>query len=81
MRQEDIRKIPKSDYLILPFIMVLAYYLAFIPRHSGPYLAYLDEWIHLAGSNQIISQTTTVGLIILSLSPPLNLGVLYVLSK
>lgn len=62
MVQENIHKIPKSDYLILPFIMGLAYYLAFIPHQSYPYLVHLDEWIHLAASNQIINQATTVGL-------------------
>lgn len=62
MVQEKIHKIFKSNYLALPFIMALAYYLAFIPHHYDPYLVHLDEWIHLACSNQIISQASTVGL-------------------
>ena len=60
--QENINRIPKSDYLLLPFIMAVAYYLAFIPHHGYPYLVHLDEWIHLACSNQVITQATATGL-------------------
>lgn len=48
--------------MLLP-IMALALYLAFIPHHAYPYLVHLDEWVHLACSNQIISQATTVGIV------------------
>ena len=63
MNQQYIHKILKSDYLMLLPIMALAFYLAFIPHHAYPYLVHLDEWIHLASSNQIINQATTVGLV------------------
>jgi len=63
MTQRNIHKILKADYLMLLPIMALAFYLAFIPHHVYPYPVHLDEWIHLACSNQIISQGTTVGLV------------------
>ena len=62
MNSQNIRKRLKLDYLILPLIIVLAFYMACIPHSSYPYPVHLDEWIHLACSNQIISQGTTVGL-------------------
>jgi len=62
MGQQDLQRILKSDYLKLLPIMALAFYLAFIPHHGYPYLVHLDEWIHLACSNQIINQATIVGL-------------------
>ncbi len=63
MNQQDVHRALKSDYLKLLPIMALAFYLAFIPHHAYPYLVHLDEWIHLACSNQIISQATTAGLV------------------
>ena len=62
MSQENIHKIPKSDYLILPFIMALAFYIAFIPHLNYLYPVHLDEWIHLACSNEIIKEASAVGL-------------------
>lgn len=41
--------------------MALAFFLAFIPHLNYPYPLHVDEWVHLACSNQIISQATAVG--------------------
>ena len=62
MNQQEIRKTLKSDYLLLPLIKAVAFYLVFIPHQGYPYPVHLDEWIHLACSNQIIEQTSAVGL-------------------
>jgi hypothetical protein len=63
MSGQDVYKIPRSDYLILLPIIALALYLTSIPHHNYPYLVHLDEWIHLACSNQILSQGTATGLV------------------
>jgi len=55
-------KVVKSDYLKLVPILGLAFYLAFIPHQSYPYLVHLDEWIHLSCSNEIIKEGTAFGL-------------------
>jgi hypothetical protein len=62
MNWQNIRRRLRPDYLILPLIMVLGFYMAFIPHLSYPYPVHLDEWIHLACSNQVINQGTAVGL-------------------
>lgn len=53
----------KLEYLMLIPVMALAFYIAFIPHMSYPYPVHLDEWTHLACTNQIIEQQTVSGLI------------------
>ncbi len=48
MNQNNILSISRTDYIVLPFIMALTFYLAFLPHHNYPYPVHLDEWIHLA---------------------------------
>ena len=55
-------KVVKSDYLKLVPILGLAFYLVFIPHQAYPYLVHLDEWIHLASSNEIIKEAAAFGL-------------------
>ena len=55
-------QLAKSDYLKLLPILGLAFYMAFIPHRDYAYLVHLDEWVHLACSNQIIKQASVVGL-------------------
>ncbi len=40
-------------------IMALAFYLAFIPHQTYPYLIHIDEWVHLAHSEAILRAGTT----------------------
>jgi len=62
MNWQNVRRILKSDYLILLPVVALAFYIAFIPHLNYPYPVHLDEWTHLACSNQIIEQASVVGL-------------------
>ena len=41
-------RVVKSDYLKLVPILVLAFYIAFIPNQNYPYPVHIDEWVHLA---------------------------------
>lgn len=63
MSQQNIRRILKSDYPKLLLISILAFYLAFIPHSSYPYLVHLDEWMHMACSNEIINEASASGLV------------------
>jgi len=60
--RQNMGKLAKSDYLKLVPILGLAFYLAFIPHQSYPYLVHLDEWMHLACSNEIIKEGAAFGL-------------------
>lgn len=62
MYWQDVRRIVKSDYPKLLLILALAFYLALIPHQSHPYAIHLDEWIHMAHANEIISNGTIIGL-------------------
>jgi hypothetical protein len=62
MIQRNISRILKSDYLYLLPIIALAFYVAFIPHLSYPYPVHLDEWLHLANSQEIVTEATTNGL-------------------
>ncbi|MFC2003466.1 hypothetical protein ACFLV4_05945 [Chloroflexota bacterium] len=59
MSQNDIPKIPKIDYIILPFVMALAFYLAFLPHYPDPYPVHIDEWVHLAYFNAVLNSGST----------------------
>lgn len=52
----------KSDYLKLLPILILAFYLAFIPHQSYPYTAHGDEWAHQAFATELIDNGGTEGL-------------------
>jgi hypothetical protein len=58
-----IRRALQFKYLLLLLVMALAFYIAFIPHQADPYPVHLDEWIHIASSNQIINQGTLTGLV------------------
>lgn len=62
MSWQGLLKWVKSDYLKLVPILGLAFYLAFIPHQGYPYLVHLDEWVHMASSNEIIKEATAFGL-------------------
>ena len=47
-------KFPRSEYFKLALILVLAYYIAFIPHRNYPYPLHLDEWLHLAYSRALM---------------------------
>ncbi|MFC2072338.1 hypothetical protein ACFLUU_06495 [Chloroflexota bacterium] len=58
MNWGNVYRILKSDYLILLPIMVLAFYITFIPHLNYPYPVHLDEWTHLANAKQIVRQAS-----------------------
>jgi len=39
--------------------MALAFYMAFIPHQSYPYLLHIDEWVHLANSEALLKAGST----------------------
>ena len=59
MNLDTIHKIPKFDYLMLPLIMALAFYIAFIPHQNFPYPVHIDEWVHLAYSKAMLKASST----------------------
>lgn len=59
---DKVKLIAASDYLKLIFIFALAFYLVFIPHQSYPYPVHLDEWIHMACSQEIIREGAVFGL-------------------
>ncbi|MFC2016719.1 hypothetical protein ACFLUF_03290 [Chloroflexota bacterium] len=56
MSWQNILKLIKSDYIKLVPILALACYIAFIPKLSYPYPVHIDEWVHMAFSNEIIAE-------------------------
>ncbi|MFX1536200.1 MAG: hypothetical protein ACFFDI_18445 [Promethearchaeota archaeon] len=56
MYWQNVLKWAKSDYVKLVPILGLAFYLAFIPHQNYPYPVHVDEWTHLACSNEIIKE-------------------------
>ena len=49
----NTRNIHKLDYLMLPLILALAFYVTYIPNLNYPYLVHIDEWVHLAHSKAL----------------------------
>jgi len=39
---------------MLPLILALAFYIAFIPHQNYPYPLHIDEWVHMARSEAIM---------------------------
>ena len=58
MKEHDIPEIPKIDYMILPFIMVFAFYIVLLPHQNFPYPVHIDEWVHLAYSNAVLKASS-----------------------
>lgn len=59
MNWQNALRILKSDYLMLLFIMALAFYLAFIPHQNYSYPVHIDEWMHLTHSKAILQAGDT----------------------
>lgn len=57
-----VQRLVRSDWPKLLLVAGLAYYVAFIPHQGYAYPLHLDEWTHLAGSNEIIKEGGAVGL-------------------
>jgi len=49
----------KLDYFRLLPILIFAFYIALIPHHNSPYPVHIDEWVHIAYSNEIIDTGST----------------------
>ena len=58
-----IRRIFTWEHLLLLLILALGYYMTLIPHLADPYPVHLDEWVHIASSNQIINQGTVTELV------------------
>lgn len=60
MRQQNMWRLTRADYLKLVPILALAFYLAFIPHLDYPYPVHIDEWVHLTQSKAMLqAQDTT----------------------
>jgi hypothetical protein len=57
-----VYRLARTDYLKLIPILALAFYMSFIPHLNYPYPLHLDEWTHLACSNEIIKEARAIGL-------------------
>ena len=62
MSQQNLQRIIKSDYLKLVPIIGLAFFIAFIPHQNYLYPVHIDEWFHMALSNELIRKGGIVGL-------------------
>jgi hypothetical protein len=62
MSWHGVYQLIKSDYLKLVFVLGLAFYVAFIPHQGYAYPVHIDEWIHLAWSNQVIDEAGALGI-------------------
>jgi hypothetical protein len=62
MSWHGLYQLVKSDYLKLAFILGLAFYVAFITHQGYAYPVHIDEWVHLAWSNQVIDEAGALGI-------------------
>lgn len=62
MNSGRVRRVLKWEYLLLLLVMGLAFYMTFIPHLDYPYPVHLDEWSHLACSNEIIKEASASNL-------------------
>lgn len=53
METNDILRLRKSDFLILP-VLALAFFIAFIPNLHYPYPVHIDEWVHVAHNEALL---------------------------
>ncbi len=54
MNGHHVHTTNRLEHLLLLLIMVLAFYVAFIPHLNYPYPVHIDEWIHLTYSQAIL---------------------------
>lgn len=47
----NTNRLPKLDCLMLPLVIGLACYMAFIPHQNYLYPVHIDEWVHIAYAN------------------------------
>lgn len=59
MNPNDVNKIPRFQYLILLVIVALAFYIAFIPHQQYSYPVHIDEWVHMAYSEAMLTADST----------------------
>lgn len=57
-RVEQFIKLVNSDYLKLFPILVLAFFVTFIPHITYPYALHIDEWVHIAYANALLDSGT-----------------------
>lgn len=62
MSWQNIWRLAKSDYLKLVPILALAFYIAFIPHLDYLYPVHIDEWVHLALSQELMRAGSTTAL-------------------
>lgn len=80
MGWQNMWQLAKSDYLKLLPIMLLAFYMAFIPHLNYLYPVHVDEWVHLAFSKAMIGAHDAtfmdpfLGQLTMSLSSNLEVG-------
>ncbi len=55
MVKSNIRKLLKLEHLLLLAVLGLAFYMAFIPHLDYPYPLHLDEWVHMASAESMLS--------------------------
>ncbi|MFC1945241.1 hypothetical protein ACFLWF_00640, partial [Chloroflexota bacterium] len=58
MNRQVLLKLAKSDQTKLVPILVLAFYITFIPHFDYAYAVHIDEWIHIAYSNALLNAGT-----------------------
>ena len=54
MNEENSHRVALADYIILPLVLALAAYLAFLPHLGYSYPVHVDEWLHMAYSNAML---------------------------
>ena len=59
MAWKAIKWFAKSDYSKLLPILLLAFYMAFIPHQNYPYPVHIDEWVHLTYSEALLDAKST----------------------
>ena len=59
MNESKSHKLLRFDYLVLPFILALAFYVAFIPHQNYPYPLHIDEWVHMGYSEALLEAGST----------------------
>src|SRR4030065_2279057 len=58
MNWQGLSNLFKSDYTKLVPILAFAFYMSFIPHLNYPYAVHIDEWVHIAYSNSLLSTGT-----------------------
>jgi hypothetical protein len=61
--RQNLWKLAKSEYLKLALILGLAFYIAFIPHQGYSYPVHVDEWTHLAYSEEMVQEADAVGVL------------------